>query len=174
MAAVTVCSDFRAQENKIFRYFHFSPSICHAVLGPDGVILVFWMLSFKPTVLLSYFTFNRLFSSSSLSAIRVVSAYMRLLIFLLAILIPAGASSSPEFCMKYSAYKLNKQGDNIQPCRRTPFPIWNQSVVPCPVLTVASWPTYWFLRSQVRWSGIPISLRIFHNLLWFTHSETLA
>ena len=30
----------------------------------------------------------------------------------------------------YSAYKLNKQGDNIQPWR-TPFPIWNQSVVPC-------------------------------------------
>ena len=41
----------------------------------------------------------------------------------------------------YSAYKLNKQGDNIQPWR-TPFPIWNQSVVPCPVLTVASWPAY--------------------------------
>jgi len=39
----------------------------------------------------------------------------------------------------YSAYKLNKQGDNIQPWQ-TPFPIWNQSVVPCPVLTVASWP----------------------------------
>ena len=37
----------------------------------------------------------------------------------------------------YDAYKLNKQGDNIQPWR-TPFPIWNQSVVPCPVLTVAS------------------------------------
>ena len=35
--------------------------------------------------------------------------------------------------MMSSAYKLNKQGDNIQPCR-TPFPIWNQSVVPCPVL----------------------------------------
>ena len=33
----------------------------------------------------------------------------------------------------YSAYELNKQGDNIQPWR-TPFPIWNQSVVPCPVL----------------------------------------
>ena len=41
----------------------------------------------------------------------------------------------------YSAYKLNKQGDNIQPWR-TPFPIWNQSVVPCPVLTVASWPAW--------------------------------
>ena len=54
----------------------------------------------------------------------------------------------------YSAYKLNKQDDNIQPWR-TPFPIWNQSVVPCPVLTVASWPAYRFLKRQVRWSGIP-------------------
>ena len=60
----------------------------------------------------------------------------RLLIFLLAILIPACASSSPAFLMMYSAYKLNKQGDNVQPWH-TPFPIWNQSVVPCPVLTVA-------------------------------------
>ena len=48
----------------------------------------------------------------------------------------------------------------IQPWR-TPFPIWNQSVVPCPVLTVASWPAYRFIRRQVRWSGIPISFRIF-------------
>ena len=61
-----------------------------------------------------------------------------------------------------SAYKLNKQGDNIQ-LWCTPFPIWNQSVVPCPVLTVASWPAYRFLRRQVRWSGIPISFRIFHS-----------
>ena len=69
----------------------------------------------------------------------------------------------------YSAYKLNKQGDNIQPwC--TPFPLWNQSVVPCPVLTVASWPAYRFLRRQVRWSDIPISWRIFHSLLWSTQS----
>ena len=42
----------------------------------------------------------------------------------------------------------------------TPFPIWNQSVVPCPVLTVASWPAYRFLKRQVRWSGIPISFRL--------------
>ena len=49
---------------------------------------------------------------------------------------------------------------------RTPFPIWNQSVIPCPVLTVASWPVYRFLKRQVRWSGIPISFRIFHSLLW--------
>ena len=66
-----------------------------------------------------------------------------------------------------------KQGDNIQPWR-TPFPIWNQSVVPCPVLTVASWPAYRFLKRQVRWSGIPISFRIFHSWLWSTQSKALA
>ena len=50
-----------------------SPSICHEVMGPDVMILVFWMLSFKSTFSLSSFTFiNRLFSSS-LSTIRVVS-----------------------------------------------------------------------------------------------------
>ena len=51
--------------------------------------------------------------------------------------------------MMYSAYKFNKQGDNIQPWR-TPFPIWNQSVVPCLLLTIASWPVYRFLKRQVR------------------------
>ena len=66
---------------------------------------------------LSSFTFiKKLFSSSSLSAIKVVSsAYVKLLIFLPAVLIPACASSSPVFHMMYSVYKLNKQGDNIQP-----------------------------------------------------------
>ena len=85
-----------------------SPSICHEVMRPDAMILVFWVLSFKPTFSLSFFT-KRLFSSSSLSAISVVSSeYLRLLIFLLAILIPACASSSPAFHMRYPAYKLNK------------------------------------------------------------------
>ena len=62
-----------------------SPSICHEVMGVDVMIFVFWMLSFKPAFSLSSFTFiKRLFSSSSLSAIRVVSStYLRLLIFLL-------------------------------------------------------------------------------------------
>ena len=55
----------------------------------------------------------------------------------------------------YSPYNLNKQGDNIQ-AWHTPFPIWNQSVFPCPVLTVASWPAYRFLKRQVTWSGIPV------------------
>ena len=59
---------------------------------------------------------KRLFSCSSLSAIRVVpSAYLRLLLFLPAILIPVYASSNPPFHIMYSVYKLNKQGDNIYP-----------------------------------------------------------
>ena len=103
----------------------------------------------------------------------VSSAYLRLLIFLPAVLIQACASSSPAFLMMYSAYKLNKQSDSTQPWRY-PFPIWNQFVVPCPVLTVASWPEYRFLKRQVRWSGIIISFRIFHSLLWSTQSKALA
>ena len=168
MAAVTICSDFRAQEKKVSHCFYCFPIYLPWSNGTGCHDLSFLNAEFKPTFSLSSFTFfNRLFSSSSLSAIRVVSsAYLRLLIFVLAVLILAYASSSPVFLMIYSAYKLNKQGDNI-PCR-TPFPILNQFIVPCPVLSVASWPAYRFLRRQVRWSGIPNSLRIFHSLLWST------
>ena len=75
-----------------------SPSICHEVMGLDAMIFTFWMLSFKPTFSLLSFTFLRRLFSSLLSALRVVSsAYLRLLTFLLAILIPACASSSLEF-----------------------------------------------------------------------------
>ena len=41
-----------------------------------------------------------------------------------------------------------------------------QSIFPCPVLTVASCPAYRFFKRQFRWSGIPFSLRIFQSLLW--------
>ena len=59
-----------------------SPTISHEVMGPDAVILVVWMLSFKPAFSLSSFTFIKRLFSSSLSAIRVVSsAYLRLLYF---------------------------------------------------------------------------------------------
>ena len=79
-----------------------SPSISHEVMGPDATIFVFWMFKFKPTFSLSSFTFiKRLFSSSSLSAIREVSsAYLRILIFVQAILIPACVSSKscPVLC----------------------------------------------------------------------------
>ena len=50
----------------------------------------------------------------------------------------------------------------------TPFPIQNQSVVPCPVLITSSWPAYRFLKRQVRWSGTPISFRIFHFVVIHT------
>ena len=83
-------------------------------MGPDAMIFVFWTLSFKPAFSLSTFTFIKRLFSFLFSAIRVVSsAYLRLLIFLLGILIPPCASSSLAFHMMYSACKLNKQGDNI-------------------------------------------------------------
>ena len=127
IAAVTVHSDFGTQENKVCHCFHCFPSICNEVMGLDATILVFWMLNFKPAFSLSSSNLiKRLFSSCSLSVMRLVSsAYLRLLIFLPAILIPACGSSSPAFCMMYSAYTLSKQDDSIQ-LRCTPFPIWNQ------------------------------------------------
>ena len=117
----------------------FSPSICHEVMGPEAMILVYLIFSFKLALSLSSFTLiKRLFSSSLLSAFRVVSsAYLRLLMFLLPILIPACNSSSLAFLIMCSAYRLNKQGGSRQPCR-PPFSILNQSVVPYRVLTVAS------------------------------------
>ena len=86
----------------------------------------------------------------------VSSAYLILLIFLPETLIPVCASSSWAFFMMYSASNLSNQGDSIQPWH-TPFLIWNQSV-PCSVLAVASWPAFRFLRRQIRWSGISISV----------------
>ena len=155
MTAVTTWSDFGGQENKVYHCFHCFPIYCHEVMEMDAMILVFWMFSVKPTFSLSSFTFiKRLFSFPSLSAIRVLSsAYLRLLIFLSAIFILAWASSSLEFHMVYSAYKLNKQDDNIQPWH-TPFLIWNQSVVPCTVLTVVFRPAY-------RYDGYSISAKGF-------------
>ena len=69
-SAVTICSDFGAPKNKVWHCF---PNYLPWVMGWDAMILVFWMLSYKPTFSLSTFTFIKsLFSSSSLSAIRVV------------------------------------------------------------------------------------------------------
>ena len=134
-----------------------SPSICHEVMGPDAMILVFWMLSFKPAFSLSSFTsIKRLFSFSLLSAIRMVSsAYLRLLIF------PPG--------------KLDSSLSFIQPgilhdvlCIEVKYAGWQHTAltysfpnfkpVYCSMSgSVSSWPAYRFLRRQVRWSSIPIS-----------------
>ena len=148
MAALPLFSDLGVQENKICHGFQFFPSICHEMMGLDATIFCFWMLSLKPAFSPSSFSLIQcFFSSSSLTVIRMVSsAYIRLLIFLPAILVLTCDSSSPAFPKMYSAYKLNKQGDNVQPCH-TPFPVVNQWIVPCQVLTVASWPAYRFLRT---------------------------
>ena len=142
-------------------------------MGLGAMILIFWILSFKTTFSLSSFTFiKRLLSYCWLSARMVVSsAYLKLLIYVPAIFIPACASSILAFFKMYSAYKLNKQGDSIQ-LWHTLFPIWNKSVVPYPVLIVASWSAHRFLRRQVCWPDIPISWRIF-PLFCNPHSQGL-
>ena len=114
MAAVTFLSDFGAQENKVCHCFCCFPIYLPWSDGARCMIFIIWMLSFKPTFSLSSFTFIKRLFHSSLSAIRVVSsAYLRLLIFLMAMLTPACASSSPAFYMMYSSYTLNKQGEHI-------------------------------------------------------------
>ena len=115
MAAVAICSDFGAQDNKVCHCF-----CCFPIYLPWSdrtwcLILNFWMLNFKPTFSVSFFTFIKRLFSSSFSAIRVVSsAYLRLSIFPPAVLIPGGTTSSLAFYIIYSAYKLNKQSDNKQ------------------------------------------------------------
>jgi len=80
------------------------------------------MLNLKADVLLSSFALIKRIQLLFTFAIRVVSAHLRLLMFLLAVLILAYYTSSPTFQIMYSACKLNKQDDDIQPCG-TPFPI---------------------------------------------------
>ena len=147
------------------------PSICHEVMGPDAMFFVFWMLSFTicftflfqchQKALQLLFTFCHKGGVFCISEVIDISSSN---------LNSSCASSNPAFCMVYSAYKLNKQGDNIH-LWSSPFPTWNQSIVLSVVLTVVSWPAYRFLRRQVRWSGTPISLRVFHSLLWSTWSK---
>ena len=132
MAEVTIRIDLEPKKRKSATV---SPSICHEMMRLNAMVLVFWMLSFKPVFSLSCFTLlKRLFSSSSLSALRVVSsACLRLLIPACIHLDSSLYSSSLAFLIMYSAYTLSKQGDNWQPCHG-PFLILNQSVFSCPVL----------------------------------------
>ena len=98
----------------------------------------FLILTFKPAFsLTSSILIKRLSSSSLLSAIRMISSVYLMLLFLLGILIPACEESNPTFLIMQSAYKLNKQGDDIHP-RHSLFLILNQSFVLCKVLIVSS------------------------------------
>ena len=149
MAAVTICSDFETPKYKVSYCCIVSPSISHKVVGADAMILVFWMSSFKPAFSLSFTFIKILFSSSSLSAVGWCHLHIWDYWYFSCNLDSDLFSTSPVFCMMYSAYKINKEGGNIQPWH-TLFPIWNQSVVTCPFLTVTSWPAYRFLKRQVK------------------------
>ena len=108
---------FWSQENKFSQSFPCFPIYLPWNHGTRSHGLHFWMSSFKPVFSRSCFTFiKRLFSPSSLSAIWVLpSVYLRLLLFLPAILIPDGAASSLAFHMMCCASNLNKQGYNSEP-----------------------------------------------------------
>ena len=172
--AITVCSDLRTPQIKFSTISIIPLSICHEVIEPDSMILVFWLLSFNPAYSLSSLTFRSFliplhFLPLGWYHLHIWSCWY----FSQQSWFQLVSHNSPAFHMMYSECKLNKQDDSIQPwC--TPFSILNQSVVPCPILAVASWRAYRFLRRQIRWSGILISLRIFHSLLWSTQSEALA
>ena len=168
VATKTIYSDFGAWENKACHCSHCFPIYLPWSNGTRCHDLCFLNVEFKVSFsLFSFFLIKKLF--------RVPFHFLPLGWYHLHIwgyISPSYLDSSLLFIqfsisMMYSACKLNKQDDNIQPWH-TPFSIWNQSAVPCPVLTVASWPAHRFLRRQARWSGITISLRIFYSLLWST------
>ena len=178
MAAVTIRSDFAAQENKVSLFSLF----------PNLFVMKWWdqmpWSEFSESWALSQLFHSPLslssrgfFSSSSLSAIRVVSsAYLKLLICLLAVFIPAWASSSPAFHLHISWCTLHISWIS----RMTIYSLdvilsqFGTSLLFYVASNCCIWPAYKFLRRQVRWSGIPISLRIFHSLLWFTQSKALG
>ena len=129
----------------------------HEVMEPDAMILVFWVLSFKPAFSLSFFTLiKRLFSSSSLSAIRVVSsACLRLFIFLLSLdsslcFIHPGISCD-VLCIevKWGGWRyraLSYSFPNFEPVHRS------MSSFNCCFLTCIH-----VSQKMMRWSDTPIS-----------------
>ena len=129
MAAVTIHSNFGAQLEEICHYLYLFPFYLPWSVGVRSHDIIFLNVEFYNNFFtLLFHPHKRLFSSSSLSAIRMmISMFLRLLMFLLPILIPAFNLSTSAFLMMCSAYRLNKQGDSRQPCR-TPFSILNQSV----------------------------------------------
>ena len=145
-------------------------SICHEVMRPDAMILVFWMLSFMPAFSLSLLPTSRgslvplYFLSLEWYHLHIWSCWH----FSWKAWFYLATNPAWHFTWCTLYIRLKKWGiANKQPWQ-SPFPILNQLLVPCKVLIVASWPAYRFLRRQVRWSDILFSWRIFHSLLWST------
>ena len=140
MSIINIFSDFGVQLEEICHYFHLFRFIYYEVMEPDAMNLVFFNIIFNPALSLSSFILiKRLFSSSSLSVIRVVpSSYLKLEMFFSPILIPVYNSSSLAFLMMCLVCRLNKQVTADSSVYCTPFLILNQLVVSYSVLTVAS------------------------------------
>ena len=143
------CSvSFRAQENKICHSFYFCP-VCFPWSNGTGChdlhFFSCWILS-QPL----HYPLSPL-SRGSLVPVHFLPLEWITCISEVVAIFPSSLDScdsgTSALCMMYSAQKLNKHCDNIQPWH-TPFAILNQSIVPCLVLTVASWPAYRFLRRQ--------------------------
>ena len=151
MAAVTICSDFGSPKIKSVTVSIVSASIYYEVMGLDAMIFIFSMLSFKPAVSFSSFTYiNRLFNSSLLSAIRVVSyAFLRLMIFL-------PTSHAPSLItIKNQPYCTGIQNAPLgSRCCFCDEPLTR--VTPCWVVYGGLWPPkVWFRFESLAWQDQP-------------------
>ena len=194
VVAVTNSSDFGVQESKVCHCFHCFPIYLHEVMELDAMILVFecWVLSLfhsplspssrgslVPLHFLSwgwchlhiwgywYFSWQSwfqfvlysawCFTRCTLHINTICSAYIYICVCVCVCV-----------CVYIYIYIFTtvKQAEWQYTAWCSPFPIWNQSIFPCPILITASLSAYRFLRRQVRWSGTPISFRIFHSILW--------
>ena len=121
MTAVIICSDFGAPPNKVCHCFHCFPIWLSKVMAPNTMIFGFWMLSLSQLcyslLSLSWRDSLVLFAFCHIGGVICISDVINIVP---EILIPVCASSCLAFLMMYSAYKLNKQGDNIQLCYSFP------------------------------------------------------
>ena len=175
MASGTICSDFGAQEKNVYHSFH-----CFPIYLPWSDETGYHDLSVLNVEFeASFFTLPFHFHEEALQFLFVFCRKGVVICRSDSIDISPSILHS-SLCFTWSGIlhdvlciKLNTQGDSIPPWH-TSLPVLNQSFVPCPVLTVSSWPAYRFLRMQISWSDIPIPWRIFHSLLWSPQSKALA
>ena len=158
MAAVIICSDIGAPKIKPLTFSIVSPSICHEVMGPKAMTFIFWMWSLSQM----FHSPLSLPSRGPLAPLHFLPwgwCYLHIWGYwcfshpswFQFVLHPVGHFS---WCILHVS----------QVIRVTIYSLyillswWNLSVVPCWVLAIASRPAYRFLRSQIRWSGIPVSV----------------
>ena len=164
MAAVTFCSYLEPRKVKSVIVSTLFPSICHKVMGPAAMIFIFCMLSFKPafhspllpssrgcSVLLHFCSKDIVICLSEVIDIFSCQSWFQL------VLHPAQSFS---WCILF----INE----ISILTTYSFDVLLCQLVSCLGLTVASCPACRFLRRQIRWVDIPISLRISHSVLWST------